>query len=402
MIKIFTILCLAFILILTKTESTNAQCSGVDTLIFSFDDPDGIGEFTGFLCAGTDSVGTTGLNGYFNGDGYAINLVGGSQVTFSVDNCNGAAVSLTIADSLKNVILGAYAAAACPNTLNFTSPYTGLFYVFINLNGICNVYGNTLLGYVYAKIQSGTSIPDCPVANVINDTICGAIPLVIDSSIEQGNTSIAFPTDPLDDFISSNGYICSPPNNTLWYTFTAPANIDTVNILLTSKQGGGFHSWLGIFTANDLNNACTGGITYNNCAEGPDDGIGIDTANITLTGLSAGQIYFLMIDGYNGGTGEFSIAVKSQPTTNSILEINDLQSISIFPNPAKNIINIKSLKSIDASFTIWNSLGQKVYFNHTKNFLMTEIDISNHSPGVYILEINNSKELLRTKFIISK
>lgn len=402
MTKFYTILCLAGMLILTRTESAKAQCSGVDSLIYWFNNPNGSGVFTGFLCAGADSVGTLGTNGYYNGDGYVINLVAGSRIIFSVDSCNGAAVSLTIADSSKITIPGAYAGPACHNSLNFTAPYTGSFIVFINLNGICNVFGNTLLGQVYSKIQSGTPIPDCPVANVINDTICGATPLFINSSFEKGNTSIAFPSDPMDAYVSSLGYVCSPPNNTLWYSFTAPANIDTINIWLTSNPGGGFHSWLGIFTANDPNNACLGGLTYNRCVEGPDDGTGIDTINISLRGLIAGQVYFFMIDGYNGGTGEFSIAIKSQPYLNSIFEINDFHNFYIFPNPAKNSINIKTLTAIDASITLLNSVGQVVFSNQYNNFLFANIDISNLSPGVYMVKITNTKETLRTKIIINK
>ena len=69
MIKFYTILCLSGILILTRTETTKAQCSGVDSLIYGFNDPNGNGVFNGYLCAGADSIGTVGSNGYFNGDG---------------------------------------------------------------------------------------------------------------------------------------------------------------------------------------------------------------------------------------------------------------------------------------------------------------------------------------------
>ena len=394
------ILFLAGFLILIDIESVEAQCSGQDTLIYGFNNPNGLGAFIGFLCAGADSVGTTGANGYYNGDGYIIKLVAGSQVTFSINNCNGAAVSLTIADSSKNIITGAYAVAACTNTLNFTAPYTGSFIVFINLNGICNIYGNTLIGQANVKIQPGTQVPACPVSNIINDTICGSIPLTINATFEQGNSAEALSTDPLDGYVISRGYVCSPPNNTLWYSFTAPSDIDTINIWFTSKTGNGFHSWLGIFLATDPNNSCSGGLVFKNCAEGPDDNSGIDTVNISLTGILAGQVYYFMVDGYNGDAGGFSIAIRSQPFLNSVNELNALRNYFIFPNPANNNIQINSAITNDATIIFYNSVGEIVFKKEYDNFLNEKIDVSFFSPGFYQVRIINSKSDIRMKLII--
>ncbi len=202
------------VICLTLFSSVNdvfGQCAGADSLIYKFNDPDGTGYFSGFLCTGNDSVGTTGANGYYDGNGYEIRLVSGSQVTFLVDHCTGNNVSLTVNDSDNTIIPGAYSAPACPNSLDFTAPYTGLYKIIINKNGVCNGAGTSVIGQAYARIKNGTSVPACPVANLVNDTICGAIPLYLDSTIETGNTALASASDPMDSYVVSIGDSCSLP-----------------------------------------------------------------------------------------------------------------------------------------------------------------------------------------------
>jgi len=397
--KFYKLLFFSIVFFFIKSEATKGQCQPIDTLIFGFNDPSGPGYYSGFLCTGVDSVGTTGPYGYYNGDGFSINLVDGSELIFSVDSCNGNPVSITISDSLKNIIPGAYSGAACPNSLNFTAPYTGTFYVVMNLNGTCNVTGNTLLGQVYAKIDPNSNTPDCPAGNVINDTICGAIPLTFNGPYLVGNTSSAYITDPLDAYIVNLGFLCSPPNNTLWYSYTAQTNIDTLDIWLTSAAGGGFHSWLAVFTANDSINFCNGSLSYIGCAEGANDGGGIDTVTHSLYGLLAGHVYYFMIDGYNGGTGEFSIALKESSLITSILQIDD-GNFNIYPNPASGNVHISSPHFEKVTLTIYNSIGKELYIKKYDRLINEEINTDFLAEGLYILQIAGSNGYFSKKFQI--
>jgi hypothetical protein len=397
--KIYRLLFLLLFTFFLKTVNINAQCPVIDTLVFGFNDPSGAGYYTGFLCNTFDSVGTTGPYGYYNGDSHSINLVAGSQVIFSVDSCNGNGVSLTIADSLKNIIPGAFASSACPNSLTFTAPYTGSYYVIANLDGICNVVGSSLIGQIYVQIDPTTTIPDCPVANIINDTICGAIPLTVNGSFVTGNTTYAYPTDPLDGYITSIGFLCSPPNNTLWYSYTASVDIDTMKITVTSDAIGGFHSWLAVFTANDSIDICNGGLSYIGCEEGPNAGGGIDTATITLFGLMAGHVYYFMIDGYNGATGSFSIGLKSSSLSLSVLQLND-KSFMFYPNPSHDELHIHSALEGKFMISIFDATGQEVMIKKTENLWDEIISINGLKSGIYVLRIYNDHFSFSRNFMV--
>ena len=396
--KYTSILFLAVALIYMPHQAL-AQCNAIDSLIYGFNNPTGSGAFSGYLCGNTDSVGTFGQYGYYNGDGYVINLVAGSQVTLSVDSCTGNNVSLTVNDSAFHSIAGAYAAPACPNILDFTATYTGAYIIVMNKNGVCGGSGTSVIGEVYVKIKTGTSSPVCPDANLINDTICGAISLSLDT-FAHGNSALASLTDPLDSYVVSLGDSCSPPNNTLWYSFTSPVNIDTVYIWVTSDAGSNFHSWLIGFIALNSGNPCQGGLSFLGCINGADDANGIDTVNIPFYGIVAGKVYYFMIDGFNGGAGGFSLAVKSSPFTSSIGDIERKFRLSVFPNPSSEMIKITSAISDISDISIINSSGQEIFSRNFENLLSREIDIKDFKPGFYTLRILNPKITIRKKILI--
>jgi hypothetical protein len=379
-------------------SSAMAQCDADSTSIYGFNDPNGSGAYSGYLCDGTDSVGTFGVYGYYNGDGYEIKLVAGSQITFSTDSCTGHNASITINDSTYHQIPGAYSAPACPNSLNFTAPYTGRYIVLLNKNGNCGVSGTSLIGQVYAQIQQGTIVPPCPDSYFVNDTICGAVELTLNTFV-HGNSSFASPTDPMDGYVVSLGDSCSPPNNTLWYSFSSPVTIDTVHIWLTSDAGSNFHSWLIGFVANHPNNACTGGLSFLGCANGPDESAGIDTVDIPLYGILAGQVYIFMIDGFNGGSGGFSIAVMNSSFT-GIAESLDDKNFSIYPNPVNDILKIMSMINQPVNVRISNSEGRAVLERSFENLIDEEITLKSLSPGFYTLTIYNSVNSYHKKLMI--
>ena len=233
-------------------------------------------------------------------------------------------------------------------------------------------------------------------------TAIGYRRISINTPFVTGNSSLAFPIDPIDGLIASLGYTCSVPNNTLWYSFLTQVNIDTINIWLTSKVGGGFHSRLGVFTAFDSSTTCSDGLSFIGCAQGPNDANGIDTVSISLYGLLAGHVYYFMIDGYNDGTGEFAIGIKSTGFTTSIPGVSDLNNIIVYPNPANNSFYIQSFITEGASLSIINSIGEEVTNNKYNNLLKEEIDISKITSGIYILKISTRHGIKRVKLLINK
>ena len=76
---------------------------------------------------------------------------------------------------------------------------------------------------------------------------------------------------------------------------------------------------------------------------------------------------------------------------------NAKEQITIFPNPAKNIITVSGLKS-QGEIKLITSEGKNIFMQKVTN-QSQKIDISTLSKGVYFLEYITDKEIFRNKFI---
>ncbi len=87
-----------------------------------------------------------------------------------------------------------------------------------------------------------------------------------------------------------------------------------------------------------------------------------------------------------------------------VIQLND--AISIFPNPAKNILTISydlisSEKSGACNFDIINSLGQFV-LNASIKEISTSIDISDLKPGLYFARVSNNTQVIATTKLVKE
>ena len=83
---------------------------------------------------------------------------------------------------------------------------------------------------------------------------------------------------------------------------------------------------------------------------------------------------------------------------NTVQEFNT-NSITVYPNPANNIININGITN-SKEITIYSVLGKKVY---VKNQNLDNLDISNLKEGTYFVKIkNNNQKLNIIKLIIKR
>lgn len=90
--------------------------------------------------------------------------------------------------------------------------------------------------------------------------------------------------------------------------------------------------------------------------------------------------------------------VEDACNANSVEELIFSNNISIFPNPADNILTIKANSSNDIEeVSLYNNFYEKVY----QGFLLDNIiDISSFLPGMYILEVKFSELVVRKKLMI--
>ncbi len=102
----------------------------------------------------------------------------------------------------------------------------------------------------------------------------------------------------------------------------------------------------------------------------------------------------------NTGTGEYAF---SDPT--STTNLLDANSISIAPNPAKDVLNItvtaQEMKG-DVQVTLFNQMGQKVLSSNLNIQDRATLQVGSVQPGVYTLHMTNGKSIVGKQVVIVK
>ncbi|MEI6489222.1 MAG: T9SS type A sorting domain-containing protein [Bacteroidota bacterium] len=80
-------------------------------------------------------------------------------------------------------------------------------------------------------------------------------------------------------------------------------------------------------------------------------------------------------------------------------EILEQNNVSVYPNPASNTITIESTKCKVQSIKIYNVLGEQVNSLKLTGNSKIEIDVSNLTQGVYFVEVETEKGIVRKKFV---
>lgn len=79
----------------------------------------------------------------------------------------------------------------------------------------------------------------------------------------------------------------------------------------------------------------------------------------------------------------------------------DLQSLNMYPNPAKTQINLRWDKGDDVSIRIYNSIGKLMYYAKDENLLDTyTIDVAQYASGLYFVKVNTLNGVVTKKLII--
>lgn len=411
---------LAFIVIGSFLQSQNAfsQCTPatpwVGYLPFTEDATFPVA-YAGYMCQGHDSIYTRPGWAYFDGDGYPIRLLAGSQVTVYVDSCLSTAnSSITIVDSQAiNLIPGAFSAAACPNSLSFTAPYDGLYYIVFDTDNDCSTAGLSAMGTASVKLNNAASFTNCNPFQPVNDLICGAIGLTLNTLVGGDNTN-ATASDADDATLLTAGYLCFAPNNTVWYSYT-PATSDSVDIFFgTDVLNNSLAGWFGVLSTSGT---CAGPFAYDGCYYGPlnatasGNGAAADpwggvipTADSTANHiyLTGGTNYYFVIDGVAGDVGAFTFGIRTWTPVGVHNIANNLPSITVYPNPSLNgyvtVANSNNMK--DVELTVFNAMGQSVYSSMLQDHGNTKLDLSTLASGIYSFQFKSNEGTGTRKVVI--
>ncbi len=113
-----------------------------------------------------------------------------------------------------------------------------------------------------------------------------------------------------------------------------------------------------------------------------------------LNNISVGA-YTLKVTDDNGCFDTIVVAVKNQ---SSINEISNYQNISIYPNPAKNILNIQTSAKLD-KLEIIDVYGKKVNEFNKSELLNKSIAIDHLSDGIYLVKIYSGNQILNKQLV---
>ena len=84
--------------------------------------------------------------------------------------------------------------------------------------------------------------------------------------------------------------------------------------------------------------------------------------------------------------------------------VNDLaQKVTIFPNPARDIITIdlSEIPAVETEITFFDANGKSLFFQQL-NVNQTTISTSNLVNGIYWVRVKNGKQSIFKKLIIQK
>ena len=197
-------------------------------------------------------------------------------------------------------------------------------------------------------------------------------------------------------------YMESPSNNigmrfsTVPYNATNPAPIDNFSHLRSVSIITDTANWVrisGSIVADSSYNYLILGNFY-------------DDANTDTTTLNCGVCqnwfsYYLVDDVCvstdstlcNGG-------VDLLPCNVSVEENNIEDQISIYPNPADNIINITKEQNVkDLNVSIYNSIGQILYNEKNISSNNKQIDIGNYNSGLLFIKIESDNQQFTYKLL---
>lgn len=132
-------------------------------------------------------------------------------------------------------------------------------------------------------------------------------------------------------------------------------------------------------------------------------GYNTNLINGSINNPIANTTYYYRLAATNSGNVIYSDTYQFTTTgTLSLTEFGLENTISIFPNPTTDFLNIKSnvsekIKSIE----LYNALGQSIYYEVTDNKTDIKIDLSSFRKGIYFVKIRfENTKIVSSKLIL--
>lgn len=292
--------------------------------------------------------------------------------------CLGSTASTTWGIVTSNNNLTVEYGAGCSGTgtgaLNSTSiptrNWVHLVYVSSGVGGYTKFYKN---GHYEGQAQNATSIGSCANQNLYFGVDIFSLSEFIDGKLDD----IGIWNRPLNQQEITDLY-----NGCQLAVITHPTS-QTINVnhdvqfVISSSEPSATYQW-----QTDL------GVGYQNLnSAGQYIGTTNDTLTVSNINLSNNNQHFRCIVSSGSCTDTSNIAVLTVNNNVGLIEASQECLFSVFPNPAKNIININSeINLISQVYSIYDNSG-RVVLTGKLNSQNTKIEVGNLPSGIYTFSV---------------
>ena len=240
-----------------------------------------------------------------------------------------------------------------------------------------------------------------------NDNPCGALDLPTDGTVVIANNSGATVLDeesvitpPQTGCQAQDGWCAFETgiDGSVWFSFTATGTEATITTCLGANTidtqiaaySGTDCNDFGTLTLLGANDDAIGGCTF---------GSTIFASVLTLTGLTIGETYWVLVDGYGGATGVFAISI----TQTVGLDEASAVLFGMYPNPASTELLIQSdVLSGNVIFELFDINGRLISSQNKVLTLgeKTPLNISSLPAGIYSIRLVSEKGTSARRLII--
>ena len=286
-------------------------------------------------------------------------------------------------DTVNPVVIKSYDTVSLQNSEDITLKITGT-------HGTCSdtsTYTFPLLAQSNDHIENAIVISEG-----INGIFSNKCATVQANEPEPAHTSCTGQYSWCDEYGTGEDIV----ENSVWFYFV-PTEDDELEFV-----SEGFDNQIAVYLADSYEDILAGNYTI---VGANDDHTFFDfNAYIEEIEVTAGETYWIQVDGSAGGTeGEFYLTIDQSKITGE-KEITSNLSLNVYPVPAEDHIILESdyfnnAETIDIS--VYNSSGIEVISetHHHPGDAVIEMDVSGLEKGLYILRLICDNTLLNTRIV---
>lgn len=96
------------------------------------------------------------------------------------------------------------------------------------------------------------------------------------------------------------------------------------------------------------------------------------------------------------------LEIRVIPLASTNIKENTTEEITLYPNPANNLLNLKSPLLKNGSIEVYDASGKLVFNKQKINTSTLQLEVGDFDNGLYILHVMNNNSTFKRKFLISK